>query len=292
MSREERVNKERFLIIDDDMGVCQMLENIIEDNDLGEVIDTLTEGQLGLDMIPKYKPDIVLVDLLLPDVDGIEIVKKIRQRYSDIDFIMISQVSDHDMISEAYEAGIGFYINKPINVIEVLSVTKRVINSQRNRRMLAEIGQTLSKNKNENKTTEVHYLDEVNTIFTELGILSEKGSKDLLEIIDKAYNDKKEVQMTKIYKYLSQKYIRNGVNRSSSYKAIEQRVRRTIQTALVHVANLGLEDFSNYRFEKYAATLFGFAEVRKAMDNIRKNEPVKVTINIKQFINGILSMIN
>lgn len=285
------MNKERFLIIDDDFGVCQMLENIVEDNDLGEVIDTMTEGQVGLDMIPKFRPDIVLIDLLMPDVDGIEIVKSIKAQYSDIDFIMISQVSDHDMISEAYEAGINFYINKPINVIEVLSVTKRVINSQRNRRMLAEIGHTLSKNQQKVVSPSYTLRDEIETIFAELGILSEKGSQDLIEIIDRAYHEEKDIQMTKMYKHLSQKYLRDGVKRSSSYKAIEQRVRRTIQTALIHVAHLGLEDFSNYRFDKYSATLFGFAEVRKAMDGIRKNETIKVTINIKQFIKGILSMI-
>jgi len=286
------MNKERFLIIDDDPGICQMIENIIEDHDLGEIIDTITDGATGLDMIPKYRPNIVFVDLLLPDVDGIEIVKKIREKHKEIDFIMISQVSDSEMISEAYEAGIGFYINKPINVIEVLSVTRRVITSQRNRRMLMEIGNTLSRNtKAETLYEEKGFDEEVKVIFAELGIVSEKGSEDLLEIIDKVYMDSSEISMSKIYKYLSQKYTKNGVKRSSSYKAIEQRVRRTIQTALINVAHLGLEDFTNYRFERYASTLFGFTEVRKVMDAIRKDEPIKATINIKQFITGIVSLI-
>lgn len=286
------MNRERFLIIDDDFGVCQMLENIIEDNDLGEVIDTVTDGIEGLDNIPKYRPDIVLVDLLLPEIDGIEIVKEIKSRYKDIDFIMISQVSDHDLISEAYEAGINFYINKPINVIEVISVTRRVINSQRNRRALAEIGQAFSKSSNAvQQAKEVNPLEEVDTIFAELGILSEKGSKDLYAIIEKVYHEDKEMQMSKLYKFLSQKYAKEGVKRSSSYKAIEQRVRRTIQTAMINMAQLGLEDFANYRFERYASTLFGFSEVKKVMDAIRNEDSIKAAINIKQFIYGIVSLI-
>ena len=250
------MSKERFLIIDDDPGICQMLENIIEDHDLGEVIDTINDGLTGIDMIPKYKPDIVFVDLLLPDIDGIEIVKKIKEKYDDIDFIMISQVSNQDMISEAYGVGIGFYINKPINVIEVTSVTRGVIASQRNRKVLAEINQTLSKRNTQPIYKEEDYKEKVKIIFAEVGILSEKGSHDLLEIIDKVHLDRKDIQMSKLYKYLSQKYAKNGEKRSSSYKAIEQRVRRTIQTAMINVAHLGLEDFSNYRFERYAATLF------------------------------------
>ena len=286
------MSKERFLIIDDDPGICQMLENIIEDHDLGEVIDTINDGLTGIDMIPKYKPDIVFVDLLLPDIDGIEIVKKIKEKYDDIDFIMISQVSNQDMISEAYGVGIGFYINKPINVIEVTSVTRGVIASQRNRKVLAEINQTLSKRNTQPIYKEEDYKEKVKIIFAEVGILSEKGSHDLLEIIDKVHLDRKDIQMSKLYKYLSQKYAKSGEKRSSSYKAIEQRVRRTIQTAMINVAHLGLEDFSNYRFERYAATLFGFQEIRKVMDAIRKDETIKATINIKQFINGIISLIN
>jgi len=286
------MSKERFLIIDDDPGICQMLENIIEDHDLGEVIDTINDGLTGIDVIPKYKPDIVFVDLLLPDIDGIEIVKRIKEKYDDIDFIMISQVSDQDMISEAYGVGIGFYINKPINVIEVTSVTKGVIASQRNRKVLAEINQTLSKTNTQPVYKEEDYKEKVKIIFAEVGILSEKGSHDLLEIIDKVYMDRKDIQMSKLYKYLSQKYVKSGEKRSSSYKAIEQRVRRTIQTAMINVAHLGLEDFSNYRFERYAATLFGFQEIRKVMDAIKKDETIKATINIKQFINGIISLIN
>jgi len=286
------MSKERFLIIDDDPGICMILENIIEDHDLGEVIDTINDGLTGIDMIPKYKPDIVFVDLLLPDIDGIEIVKKIKEKYEDIDFIMISQVSDHDMISEAYESGIGFYINKPINVNEVTSVTRGVITSQRNRKVLAEINQSLSKSNSQPAYRENDYKEKVKIIFAEVGILSEKGSHDLLEIIDKVYIDRKDVQMSKLYKILSQKYAKNGEKRSSSYKAIEQRVRRTIQTAMINVAHLGLEDFSNYRFERYASTLFGFQEIRKVMESIRKDETVKATINIKQFINGVISLIN
>ncbi len=158
--------------------------------------------------------------------------------------------------------------------------------------MLAEIGNTLSRNQSaENGYEEQGFMDEVNVIFAELGIVSEKGSQDLLEIIEKVYTDQKEVQMSRLYKYLSQKYTKSGVKRSSSYKAIEQRVRRTIQTAMINVAHLGLEDFSNYRFERYASTLFGFTEVRKVMDAVRKDETIKATINIKQFITGMVSLI-
>lgn len=287
------MNNERFLIIDDDTSICQILANIIEDYDLGEVIDMLNDGTSGIELIPKFRPDIVFVDLLLPDIDGIEIVKTIKKTNQDIDFIMISQVSDNDMITEAYESGIEFYINKPINVIEVTSVTKRVVESQRNRRVLKQIGNTLNRNQAKASIEDEHNVrDKVEIIFAELGILSEKGSEDLLEIILKVAAEENSYQMSELYAYLKKTYELRNVTKSSSAKAIEQRVRRTIQTALINIANLGIEDFGNYKFDRYASALFGFQEVKKTMDTIRQQKSVKATINTKMFINGLVSLIN
>lgn len=283
------MNKERFLIIDDDPGVCSVLENIIEDHDLGEVIDVIYNGESGVSLIPKFKPDIVFVDFLLPDIDGVEIVNRIKSKHSDIDFIMISQVSDDDMISDAYESGIEFYISKPINVIEVISVTKRVIESQRNRRVLKQIGKTLNQN-SAPVQKEDSRKEKVRVIFAELGILSEKGGDDIVELflMTKARN----YQVSSIYRELSQLYEVRGVKKSYSDKAIEQRVRRTIQTAMINVAHMGIEDFSNVRFDRFASILFGYQDVKRVMDSIRKKEKLRPKVNVKHFLRGLESLID
>lgn len=64
-----------FVIIDDDMAVCKILEQAIKKSNFGKVLSILTTGKDAKDQIIKLKPDIVLIDLLLPEVDGIEIVK-------------------------------------------------------------------------------------------------------------------------------------------------------------------------------------------------------------------------
>ncbi len=286
------MNKRRFLIIDDDYGICQILSNIIEDYDLGEVIDTITDGHEGLKMIPKYKPDIVFIDLLLPGIDGIEIVTSIRKKHKDIDFIMISQVSDDDIISDAYESGIEFYISKPINVIEVQSVAKKVLLSQKNRRVIEEIGNTLNSNQVQ-KVKRNTIEDKIKIIFAELGILSEKGSSDLLDmlVLLEEKEHRHNIRVSKMYTKLCEGYRSSGITRGSSEKAIEQRVRRTIHTALVNIANLGIEDFGNPKFDRYASSLFSFQDVKKVMDCIRKKENIKGAINIKAFLNGMLSLI-
>ena len=115
-----------FIVIDDDRTVRSVLIKIIEQYGLGEVCAEADNGLLGEEMILRYKPDIVIIDLLLPHQDGMSIIKKVKSLNVKSMFIMLSQVSDKDMIAKAYELGIEFFISKPINVIEVVNVIRRV----------------------------------------------------------------------------------------------------------------------------------------------------------------------
>lgn len=115
-----------FIVIDDDIAICKILEQTIKKNQLGRVLSILTTGKNAKDAILKINPDIVLIDLLLPEVDGIEIVKNIIWSGYKGKVIMISQVEEGEMISNAYKSGILFYINKPINMIETISVITNV----------------------------------------------------------------------------------------------------------------------------------------------------------------------
>ena len=126
----------RFYIVDDDVGIRTILSNIVDDNDLGVVVGSSESGEEAVMDIINLSPDIAFVDLLLPSIDGIEIIKELRGKGSNTNFIMISQVNSADMISEAYQTGIDFYINKPINVIEVVSVTKKALENRNYKKVL------------------------------------------------------------------------------------------------------------------------------------------------------------
>ncbi len=119
--------KTRLYVVDDDYGIRTILGNIIEDYDLGILVGEAEEGAKAVEEIIQLNPDIALIDLLLPNMDGIEIIKRASEKGCDTQFIMISEVSSSAMISEAYKTGIEFYINKPINVIEVVSITRKAI---------------------------------------------------------------------------------------------------------------------------------------------------------------------
>ena len=290
----------RIYIVDDDIGVRTILSNIVEDNDLGTIVGSAASGEEALEDIMNLSPDVAFVDLLLPVMDGIEIIKQLREKGSGTNFIMISQVNSADMVSEAYQNGIDFYINKPINVIEVVSVTKKALEMRNYKKVIEQIGNTLNiaQTSAEKVTKKPAGRTDITALFTELGILGDAGCEDLIKMIDFIKEDRSEsphrihkYSMKDLYSRLSEDYNNRGVEVSSSTKAIEQRIRRTIQSALENVATMGIEDFANYRFEKFSSSVFEFKEVKMEMDHIRGKTKNRGKISVKAFLEGIINLL-
>lgn len=296
--------KPSFYIVDDDPGIRRILSNIIDNYRLGYVIGEADDGNKAINDIEKMIPDIALVDLLLPSVDGIEIVKESKDKNLNTQFIMISEVTSKDMIGDAYKTGIEYFINKPINVIEVVSIVEKAIETLNLRKALSVIGKTMEKSNyrifsdNENSMTENNTKEEITKVFSDIGILGESGSNDLMNIVEMIVEERKSLgvkfhnyKVSDLYKKLNSKY--KEENQSSvSIKGIEQRVRRVIQSSLENIASLGIEDYGNMKFEKYSTSLFDFTEVKRQMDFIRKKSQYRGKINIKKFIEGLISHIS
>ncbi len=293
--------KPAFYIIDDDPGIRRILSNIIDNYRLGYVVGEAEDGKNAIEEIEELMPDIALVDLLLPSVDGIDIVKEIKKRDSSTQFIMISEVTSKDMIADAYRSGIEYFINKPINVIEVVSIIEKAIETLNYKRALSLIGKTLEKSNyrifsdNVNNTSTACAKEEITKVFSDIGILGESGSGDLMNIIEMIIEERKRLgvkfhsyKTSDLYRMLIKKY-KDEKKSSVSVKAIEQRVRRVIQSSLENVASIGIEDYGNVKFEKYSTSLFDFTEVKRQMDYMREKSPYKGKINVKKFIEGMLS---
>ena len=116
----------KFYLLDDDRNIRRILTQIITDRELGTVCGAGSNGHEGLEEVFDLKPDIIIADLLMPEMDGITFVEHARPGLPDTAFIMLSQVSSKEMISAAYEAGVEFFIQKPINSIEVENVIQKV----------------------------------------------------------------------------------------------------------------------------------------------------------------------
>ncbi len=108
-------NKFRILIIDDELPVRRFLQTILE----GEFTLHLAEnGHSGLAAAAATKPDVILLDLGLPDLDGIEVLKRIRE-WSAVPIIVLSVREREDDKVAALDAGADDYLTKPFGVGEL-----------------------------------------------------------------------------------------------------------------------------------------------------------------------------
>ncbi|MEG0450145.1 MAG: response regulator, partial [Lysinibacillus sp.] len=91
----------RYFIVDDDRASRVMLTQIIENGGLGTVIGEAENGEEAIPKIIMTQPEFVLIDLLMPKLDGVATVEQLKQQRFEGQFIMISQVVNKEMVGEA-----------------------------------------------------------------------------------------------------------------------------------------------------------------------------------------------
>ena len=278
----------KIYLIDDDPNILNFLKLIVQAKNLGEICGVCSSPIDALEDLKYIKPDIVVVDLLMPGMDGISFVKKASTEFHDIAYIMLSQVSNKDMISSAYEAGVEFFIQKPINAIEVENVITRVCQSLAMKRTLnnmqnlfmTQMQDVIPKAAPMSQSEPVH-LQKAKDILQRLGIIGEIGSKDIINVVDYMISHRDTASDMTLIELCAQF--------SDNPKSVEQRIRRTANTAMVNLAHLGLEDYSNDTFIEYSNTLFNFEQIRREMDHIRGKNCKGGNVKIRNFLNALVS---
>lgn len=108
------MNKYKVLIVDDIPENIQNLGEMIKDFDLD--VKIAEGGQEAIDIIDSYTPDIILLDLMMPRVNGWDVIEHVREKYSknEMVIIVVSLLNNKDNIDECYELGVNDYITKPV----------------------------------------------------------------------------------------------------------------------------------------------------------------------------------
>lgn len=107
-----------ILIVDDDQAIGEMLSLVLENEGFQTV--TCTDGLRAVEMFPTVKPDLILLDVMLPGLDGTEVARRIRQT-SNVPIIMLTAKSDTTDVVAGLEAGADDYVPKPFKVAELLA---------------------------------------------------------------------------------------------------------------------------------------------------------------------------
>ncbi len=117
----------KILIVDDSKLNRTIEGTLIENSKLGVDIFYAESGDQALNILNEEDIEIILLDIIMPGIDGIEVLKIIKEKYSNIKTLMCSSVSEKEKLKECFEIGASDYITKPIEEIEFISRIKNTI---------------------------------------------------------------------------------------------------------------------------------------------------------------------
>ena len=122
---ESSEKQHRILIVDDNEANCELLEAYLAD--LECVTAIASDGQQAMEQAASFHPDLILLDVMMPKLNGFEVCEKIKQdpQLSKIMILMVTALNELGDIERAVNAGTNDFLSKPVNRVELL---KRVGN--------------------------------------------------------------------------------------------------------------------------------------------------------------------
>lgn len=125
VSSEEKPRKYlEILIVDDEKDMCWLLENALKE--IHYKVTSVNSGREAFDSIKLEEPDIVLLDLRLKDVDGLNVLRKIKELWPKIKIIIISAFAGQAIKEKAQKLGAVGFVDKPFKVEDVVKAIKKL----------------------------------------------------------------------------------------------------------------------------------------------------------------------
>jgi signal transduction histidine kinase/DNA-binding NarL/FixJ family response regulator len=133
----ERDNRPRVLLVDDNADMRDYMRRLVSEMYL---VDTASDGESALQSIERNVPDLVLSDVMIPKIDGIQLVKRLRQNpaFVDLPVLLISARAGEESRAEGLDAGADDYLVKPVRARELVTRITAALQRQRLRRRREE----------------------------------------------------------------------------------------------------------------------------------------------------------
>ena len=114
----------RVLLVDDHAVVRSGLSKFLMVHKDMELVAEASDGKEAVQMAAIYKPDIILMDLMMPEMDGITAIRQIRQKYPQIKIIALTSFSEQNLVEGALQAGAIAYLQKNVTAIELANAIR------------------------------------------------------------------------------------------------------------------------------------------------------------------------
>jgi DNA-binding response OmpR family regulator len=124
---ESPMGHKNILIVDDELSILVPIKFLLEKNDYR--VDLAQSGRDALDKIAQSKPDLILLDIMLPDLDGYEIFQMIREnpQWDDIKVIYLTAKNRDVDIAKGLNLGVDAYVTKPFSNAELLEQVRSLL---------------------------------------------------------------------------------------------------------------------------------------------------------------------
>ncbi len=124
-THQELISRTQILIVDDERKICEILKDILEGE--GYSVDFVLNGYDALRKVQKNDFDLLLLDMKLPDIDGLTVLKRIKEINTEIGVIMISAFGTVSLAVEALKNGADDFIEKPLETDRILTIIKNYL---------------------------------------------------------------------------------------------------------------------------------------------------------------------
>lgn len=115
----------KVLVVDDELDTLGLLSNILRAE--GHQVIEATDGEAALERYKEEAPDLIMLDILLPRLDGIEVLKRVRSADEAVGIIVVSALTSQELIREAMLAGADDYLSKPFTLKTIRKHIRRVL---------------------------------------------------------------------------------------------------------------------------------------------------------------------
>ncbi len=216
----------KILIVDDNKRIVSLLRDAIMKEEDMEVVGTASDGEEALSLIEFYKPDVVLLDLIMPKIDGLGVMERLKSSKSNHipKIIVVSAVSQESVTENAFELGAAYYILKPFDTRMVVNRARAVaVYNESDNHVINTVlaNQQNSKNKINNLEADV------TNIIHEIGVPAHiKGYQYLRDAIIMSVNDNE--MLGSITKRL---YPTIAKNHKTTSSRVERAIRHAIEVA-------------------------------------------------------------
>jgi two-component system response regulator DegU len=196
----------RLMLVDDHRMLRQGLRRSLEEEGF-YVVGEASDGDEAIRLVPAAKPDVILMDVSMPDMDGVEATRRIVQQNPDQRIVMLTMHADQDLIDAAIKAGAVGYLTKDCSTDEVIDAVRMAANGET--ALSPQLAKTM--------LTEVRKIDE--KAAREEDRLVTKREEEVLQLIADGCSTPEVAQKL----YISQKTVKNHL--ASIYEKLNARDR-------------------------------------------------------------------